>query len=87
MVMHAAKQSGGHVTEQQPKVDEIASRIIEQLDTNIAEFEARGWLQAAATAESLVCQIYANFGLSPPTPRFEMIAACLSLDLVKTKLQ
>ncbi len=54
--------------------------IVQQLDSLIGELEARGWLRAAAKAESLICQVYEDCDVLIPPQRFERIEVSLGRD-------
>lgn len=57
--------------------------MIASLDSFIAEFEARGWLKAAATSEELVCEIYQRLGCVMPAERIAKIEALLDQTLTR----
>ena len=62
-------------------LDAGALQMIAQLDAQIGEMEARGWLFSAAKAEELVCAIYHEAGVPVPPERAERVEAMISVEL------
>jgi hypothetical protein len=62
-------------------LDATMASMVAQLTSQIGEFEARGWLMAAAKAEELVCAVYDEAGVAVPEERAEGIASTLAIDL------
>jgi hypothetical protein len=65
--------------------DAVASTMLATLDSYIGEFESRGWLREAASAEELVCAIYDRLGIAMPAERISRIEALLDQDLTRTQ--
>lgn len=63
----------------------VGLEMLRTLDSYIGEFEARGWLREAATAEELVCAIYDRLGIAMPVERINRIEALLGQDLSRTR--
>lgn len=68
---------------QENHCDEVAAGMIANLDSFIGEYEARGWLKAAAIGEELVCEIYQRLGVVMPKDRVARIEALLDQNLTR----
>lgn len=69
------------------ELDTSAAQMVAQLDQQIGIFEGRGWLKAAAIAEELVCQIYADSGIDVPAARLETLTKLIGHDLKLRSVQ
>lgn len=65
-------------------LDATTAGMVAQLTSQIGEFEARGWLMAAAKAEELVCALYDEAGVAVPEDRAEGIASTMSIDFERS---
>lgn len=66
-------------------LDATTAGMVAQLTSQIGEFEARGWLMAAAKAEELVCALYDEAGVTVPEDRAQGIASTMAIDFERSE--